>query len=216
MAYFPFFVDIEGQRCLIVGGGTVACRKVEVLLEYGPEIVVVSPEMTDRLVQEEKKSGGKVRLLYREFEDSDLENADFVVAATADEELNRRISVMCKERRIPVNVVDVREECSFIFPALMKDHDITVGISTGGSSPTIAQYLKKQFKEAVPEGFGKLAAQLGTYRELVKERVENQPLRTGIFKEMVAEGMKQGCTFTREQAEQLIDRKLKEMEDHHE
>lgn len=216
MAYFPFFVDIEGQRCLIVGGGTVALRKVEVLLEYGPEILVVSPEMTERLVQEEERSGGKVRLFYREFVESDLENADFVVAATADEELNRHISLLCKEKRIPVNVVDVREECSFIFPALMKDKDITVGISTGGSSPTIAQYLKKQFKEAVPEGFGELAAQLGTYRGLVKERVESQPLRTEIFKEMVTEGMKQGCFFTREQAEQLIDRKLKGMENHHE
>ena len=62
-------------------------------------------------MQEEKKSGGKVRLLYREFEDSDLENADFVVAATADEELKRRISVMCKERRIPVNVCLLYTSC---------------------------------------------------------------------------------------------------------
>ena len=142
MAYFPFFMDIEGQRCLIVGGGIVACRKVEVLLDYGPEIVVVSPEMTDRMVRYGETADGKVTLLCREYQEEDLDGVDFVVAATADEELNRRISLVCRERRIPVNVVDVREECSFIFPALIKDEDITVGISTGGSSPTIAQYLK--------------------------------------------------------------------------
>ena len=204
MAYFPFFMDIEGQRCLIVGGGIVACRKVEVLLDYGPEIVVVSPEMTDRMV------------LCREYQEEDLDGVDFVVAATADEELNRRISLVCRERRIPVNVVDVREECSFIFPALIKDEDITVGISTGGSSPTIAQYLKAKFRAAIPEGFGRLAAELGTYRELVKERVPILSVRTAVFKEMVEEGIRQGGTFTREQAEQLIDRKLEELEKDHE
>ena len=118
MAYFPFFMDIEGQRCLIVGGGIVACRKVEVLLDYGPEIVVVSPEMTDRMVRYGETADDKVTLLCREYQEEDLDGVDFVVAATADEELNRRISLVCRERRIPVNVVDVREECSFIFPAL--------------------------------------------------------------------------------------------------
>ena len=206
MAYFPFFMDIEGQRCLIVGGGVVACRKVEVLLDYGPEIVVVSPET----------GAGKVTLLRREYQEADLDCVDFVVAATADEELNRRISLACRERRIPVNVVDVREECSFIFPALIKDEDITVGISTGGSSPTIAQFLKAKFRAAIPEGFGRLAAELGTYRELVKERVPVLSVRTEIFKEMVEEGIRQGGMFTREQAEQLIDRKLEELEKDHE
>ena len=122
----------------------------------------------------------------------------------------------CRERRIPVNVVDVREECSFIFPALIKDEDITVGISTGGSSPTIAQFLKAKFRAAIPEGFGRLAAELGTYRELVKERVPVLSVRTEIFKEMVEEGIRQGGMFTREQAEQLIDRKLEELEKDHE
>lgn len=212
MAYFPFFVDIEGRRCLIVGGGVVACRKVEVLMDYGPDILVVSPEMAERMERDCEASKGKVRLLYREFAEEDLEGADFVVAATADEELNRRISALCRERRIPVNVVDVKDECSFIFPSLIKDGDITVGISSGGSSPTITQYLKKAFRAAIPEGFGGLARQLGGYRELVKSRVDSLPVRTEIFKEMVSEGIRQGGTFTREQAELLIERKLREAE----
>lgn len=216
MAYFPFFMDIENQKCLIVGGGIVACRKVEVLLEYGPDITVVAVEMADRMVRDCEKAAGKVALVRREFAEGDLAGVDFVVAATDDEVLNKRISKLCRERRIPVNVVDVKEECSFIFPSLIKDEDIVVGISTGGSSPTIAQYLKSKFKAAIPEGFGGLAVQLGSYRDLVKERVDSLPVRTAIFKAMVTEGIRQGGTFTREQAVELIEKMLEEAKRDHE
>lgn len=216
MAYFPFFMDIEGQKCLIVGGGSVACRKVQALLPYGPDIDVVAPRMAEAMEQSGKAANGKIRLIRRRFEEGDLAGAAFVVAATGDEELNHRISKLCMERRLPVNVVDVKEACSFIFPALIRDGDITVGISTGGSSPTIAQYLKSKFCAAVPKGFGALASQLGGYRELVKERVESLSLRTEIFKEMVTEGVRQGGTLTKEQAELLIDRKRKEAKEDYE
>lgn len=210
MAYFPFFVDLEGKRCLIAGGGTVAYRKVLVLMDYGPQITVVAPQFHPELTTLKKELDGRLKLEERSFQDSDLEDADFVVAGTSDEELNRHISVLCKAKNIPVNVVDVQEECSFIFPALIKENHITVGISTGGDSPTIAKYLKKKFKEAIPDGFGDLAEQLGSYRDLVKERVDEISIRTDIFKTMVEEGIQQGGVFTREQVEELIERKLLE------
>lgn len=213
MAYFPFFVDVEGQDCLIVGGGNVAYRKVLVLADYGPRIRVVSPEIGEDLRELEEKirkeGSGRLTLVCRKYEDRDLEGADFVVAATEDEELNRRISVLCREKKIPVNVVDVQEECSFIFPALVREGDITVGISTGGSSPTIAQYLKARFRKAIPEGFGRLATELGTYRSMVKEQVEDLSVRTGIFREMVDEGISRGCRLSREEAQEIIGRRLK-------
>ncbi len=215
MAYFPFFVDIEGQDCLIVGGGNVAYRKVMVLADYGPRIRVIAPEMEQELTELKERLGreGKeerLSLICRRFEDKDLEGADFVVAATEDEELNRRISVLCRERKIPVNVVDVQEECSFIFPALVREEDITVGISTGGSSPTIAQYLKARFRKALPEGFGRLAAELGTYRGMVKEQVADISVRTKIFRKMVDEGISRGCRLTEEEAQEIIDRRLED------
>ena len=215
MAYFPFFVGIENQNCLIVGGGTVAYRKVRVLMDYGPRIRVVAPEISEKIRElASEKNGEKIRdgagrltCLLREFREEDLEGADFVVAATEDEALNRKISLLCREQKIPVNVVDVQEECSFIFPALVKDGDITVGISTGGSSPTIAQYLKAGLREIIPEGFGNLAAQLGSYREMVKEQVPEIAVRTEIFQEMVRAGMAGGCSLSREEAQAVIDRK---------
>lgn len=212
MAYFPFFVELEGKKCLIAGGGMVAYRKALVLKNFGPEITVAAMDMIPEMEQLAAQCDKTMTLLKRGFEDKDIQEADFVIAATSDEELNRHISVLCRRQKIPVNVVDVQEECSFIFPALIKDEDIVVGISTGGSSPTIAQYLKKRFKEAIPSGFGMLASQLGTYRELVKEKVPYLSVRTEIFKTMVKEGIRQGGVFTREQAIELIERKLGEHE----
>jgi precorrin-2 dehydrogenase/sirohydrochlorin ferrochelatase len=212
MAYFPFFIELGGKKCVIAGGGMVAYRKALVLKDFGPEITVVAMEMIPAMEQLAAGCDKTMMLLKRGFEDKDIQEADFVIAATSDEELNRYISALCRQQKIPVNVVDVQEECSFIFPALIKEEDIVVGISTGGSSPTIAQYLKKRFKEAIPSGFGMLASQLGTYRELVKEKVPSLPVRTEIFKTMVKEGIIQGGVFTREQAIELIERKLAEHE----
>jgi len=211
VSYFPFFVDIEGKRCLIAGGGTVACRKALTLMDYGPDIVIVAPQVIPEMEQLIKDSRGKLTWRCRKLEESDLENMDFVIAGTSDERVNRMISIWCRERKIPVNVADMQEECSFIFPALIKEGEITVGISTGGSSPALARYLKKRLKEAIPKGLGSLAEQLGSYRDMVRERVDSLPVRRSIFRTMAEEGIRQGG-YTREQAEELIERKLAEHE----
>ena len=116
MAYFPFFVDIENQDCLIAGGGAVALRKVEVLLPYGPRITVVSPEIGPEMeaLANGRETGGQeaeIILKRRPFSMEDLDGRDFVIAATDNEELNHRISEACKAQRIPVNVVDGRGHC---------------------------------------------------------------------------------------------------------
>ncbi|WP_242647747.1 precorrin-2 dehydrogenase/sirohydrochlorin ferrochelatase family protein [Lacrimispora saccharolytica] len=211
VAYFPFFVDIEGKRCLIAGGGTVAFRKALTLMDYGPDIVIVAPRVIPEMERLIKESRGKLTWRRREVKETDLATMDFVIAGTSDEEVNRRISNWCRERRIPVNVADQQEECSFIFPALIKDGDITVGISTGGNSPALARYLKKQLKDAIPKGLGSLAKQLGSYRDMVREKVDSLPVRRSIFRAMTEEGIRQGG-FSGEQAEELIERMLAEHE----
>ena len=211
VAYFPFFVDIEGKRCLIAGGGSVACRKALTLMDYGPDMIVVAPQVIPELERLIKENKGRLTWWCREFAESDLEKMDFVIAATSDEELNRQISIWCREQKIPVNVADNQEECSFIFPALIKDGEITVGITTGGSSPALARYLKETLKEAIPGGLGGLAKQLGSYRDMVRERMDSLPVRRSIFKTMTEEGIRQGV-YTREQADELIERKLAEHE----
>ncbi len=208
MAYFPFFVDIEEQNCLIVGGGIVALRKVEVLLPYGPDMTVISPEFVPELRMLAETSS--VRLEERAFSMEDLTGRDFVIAATDDPELNRQISLTCKKDRIPVNVVDVKDECSFIFPSIVRDGDIVIGISSGGKSPAVTQYLKKQIRKGIPDGYGQLVRQLGEYRDFVKQRVEDVNQRSIIFKRMADIGRDQGCSINEELVETLIDQVLEE------
>ena len=203
MAYFPFFVDIENQKCLIAGGGMVALRKVEVLLPYGPAITVVSPEFAPELKELAEQSG--VLLKERDFRMEDLNGADFVVAATDDPVLNRQISLSCRKNRIPVNVVDVKEEFSFIFPSIVREDDVVIGISSGGKSPTVTQDLKQKIRGVIPEGYGRLVRQLGEYRDFVKIRVPDLSQRTVIFKRMVDVGRAHGCSLNDRMVEELID-----------
>lgn len=115
MSYFPFFVEIGQKRCLVVGGGTVAFRKIEKLLPFGVEITVVSPSFCAEIEQTE----GICRIR-KEFQAEDVEDMCFVIGATDCEAVNARIAAVCHAKHIPVNIVDDAEKCSFFFPALVK------------------------------------------------------------------------------------------------
>lgn len=182
MAYFPFFMDVEQMKGLVIGGGNVATRKVKLLLPFDAKLHVVASEASEELLEFQRD--GRITLSLREFDAEDLDHVDFVVAASSDTRLNRRISEFCKAQRIPVNVVDVKDECSFLFPSLVREGCITAGICTGGSSPYLAKYLKTRVREAIPEGLGETAEMLGSFRPMVKETVSSQKLRERVFTEM--------------------------------
>lgn len=197
MAYFPFFVDLEGQRGLIVGGGTVALRKAEKLLPYGPALTVVAPEPVSEL------AALPVELTRREFQPEDLDRADFVIAATDNEEENHRISALCQGRKIPVNVVDDKEACSFLFPALVRRGSLSVGVSTGGSSPTAAIWLKEQIEGLLPEQTEEILTWLEAQRPLLKERLPNQRARAARFARLFAACLERGRPLTEEERDHV-------------
>lgn len=146
MTYFPFFIDIIGKPCLIVGGGKTALRKVRKLLPFRPEITAVSlsfiPEF-DKL--------NDIKLMNKAFEESDLDGMFMAVSATNDKLLNMKISKLCEERKILCNTVDDPDSCGFIFPALINSADTVIAVSTGGSSPAFAAYLRKTIEASLPE-----------------------------------------------------------------
>lgn len=190
MGYFPFFMEIEGAKGVIVGGGKVAARKVEKLIPFGPALTVISPEMDGRIVQLEsmlkRRRGEKATLAleYREALEGDLEGAAFVIAATDEETVNARFSEYCRKRKILVNVVDDREKCTFFFPALVKDGSLTVGISTDGKSPAAAAYVRKEIEHKLPEGLGSTIEILGMLRDEVLEVSDDQSVRAGILEKL--------------------------------
>lgn len=195
MGYFPFFVNIKGEYGLIVGGGMVAWRKLEKLLPYGPRLTVVSPEFCSAIrkaVFDLKRSmeikGAAVTpedrfpvLLQEPFRDEMIEGMFFVIAATDDRKLNHHISLLCQERNIPVNVVDDPKACTFLFPALIKEGNLSVGISTGGTSPSAAKYIKRTVAEAIPDCMGEILDYLGSVREEVMTALPEEKQRAKCF-----------------------------------
>jgi siroheme synthase-like protein len=162
MGYFPFFVDIAEREGLIVGGGTVALRKIEKLLPFSPRLTVAAPELLPEIEALET-----VTLCKKPFSEALLEGKYFVIAATDNPSLNHKIAALCQEKNILVNVVDDRDYCSFLFPALVQDGPLTVGISTGGSSPSAAIYIKKLLSAALPENLGDILEFLAQQRDLL-------------------------------------------------
>lgn len=164
MGWFPFFIQLEGARGLLVGGGRVALRKAEKLLPFGAQLTVVAPCICPPLA-----ALPGLTLCRRAFADSDLSPApDFVIAATGDRALDRRIAALCRTRRILVNVVDDPAACGFYFPALVQRGRLCIGISTGGASPTAAAWLRQKIEALLPPGFDGILDRLAACREAVK------------------------------------------------
>ena len=185
MAYFPFMVDIKGKQCLVAGGGGIALHKVRILLGFEAHIKVVAPEICEEL---KALRGDSLELQEREFFDGDVEDVDFVIAATDEEALNYHISDLCRQRRIPVNAVDRKEACSFIFPALIQDKDLLVAISSGGQSPAVVSFVKNKIRENMPDYYGEMLEQLGAYRDFVLEHVDTAGKRKEIFYRLLEYG----------------------------
>ncbi|MGN1134072.1 MAG: bifunctional precorrin-2 dehydrogenase/sirohydrochlorin ferrochelatase [Oscillospiraceae bacterium] len=179
MGYFPFFVDIKGKKCIVIGGGKVALRKILRLLPFGADITVVAP-----FVCSEIKSISGLKIYEREFCDSDLDGMFFAVTATDNSKLNQHIFRLCREKNILVNTVDDKEKCSFIFPALVTKNDITIGISTSGKSPVYAKKLKEKIAETVDFSSAQKVEIMGRYRDEIKEKISSEQLRKQTFEKI--------------------------------
>lgn len=175
MAYFPFYIDIENKKILVVGGGTVALRKIEKLMPFSPDITVVAPKICDEI------KALNVKIIDRRFCDSDLDGAFCVISATDDETLNGRIFQLCNEKNILVNTVDDKEKCGFIFPAIASKNGITAGITTSGKSPIYAKYLKELFVGILESMNENTTEVLWKYRPIIKEKVEKEDDRRKIL-----------------------------------
>ena len=128
--YYPMMVDLTGRRCLVVGGGRVAERKVALLIECGASVEVVSPATTPKLAA--LASTGAIRLAQRAVRSTDLPGAFLVFVATDDPEINRAVAAKAHEAGGLVNVADAPESCGFLVPSVVRRGDLTISISTGG------------------------------------------------------------------------------------
>ena len=178
MAYFPFFIDIENKKGLIVGGGRIAAHKAEKVKPFGVKITIIAPDIMDKLKQDPAFMCEE-----RPFVPEDIEGCAFVIAATDDRELNHRISALCQEKGILVNVVDDKDYCGFLFPSLVKEGKLTAGISTAGASPQIAAELRSRMARELPNQMEEILDYLESIREPAKKMIADDRIRARFLKE---------------------------------
>lgn len=147
-------------RALVVGGGEVAARKVRALAEAEFEITVIAPLIVDSI-----RLAPHARLIERDWQEGDLDGHALVFACTDSREVNRAIGHAARRRGLPVLVADRQRESTFFSPAVLRQGDIQVGVSTGGASPGLAKQLRSNIAEGLGRGWGRLALTARTERE---------------------------------------------------
>ena len=149
--YFPLFFDLQGRNVRVFGGVTIATRRVQVLLEFGANVSVVSPEMTEELkklaVQEER-----LFLDYRRYDSGELAEEDIVLAATDDEYVDAEIYEECRQKQILINVASDKEKCDFYFPAVIREDNLIIGLTSGGEDHRKAARAAQKIRELFTHG----------------------------------------------------------------
>ena len=209
MDYLPIFYQINQCTCLVVGGGSVAARKVSLLRKAGAHVVVVSPQLCDELAH--LKASGSIEHLQREYQTGDLDDCVLVIAATDKHEINQRISTEAGSRRLPVNVVDNPRQCSFIMPSIIDRSPVQIAVSTGGASPVLARLIRTRLEGLIPAAYGKLGALVESFRDKVKAAFPNVEQRRHFW-ETILEGTVAELVFSGhdEEARDMLDKAIVE------
>ena len=199
--YYPVFLDLAGKSCLVIGGGGVALRKVETLLEHGAKLKVISPRLSaelDRLAAEEV-----IEAEARQYADGDLAGAFLVVAATDNAEVNGRVSREAKRLGLLVNVVDDAARSNFIVPSSLRRGDIVIAISTSGTSPALARKIRTELEGHFGLEYAALARLVNEVRrQLIESGRAVSPERwqkaldTGYFIGMIKDGREEEVKAT--------------------
>jgi uroporphyrin-III C-methyltransferase/precorrin-2 dehydrogenase/sirohydrochlorin ferrochelatase len=179
--YFPLFMDLHQQRCLVVGGGEVAARKTALLLRAGALVQVVAPTLARGM--QALLGDGSLQHQARVYAASDLDDIALVIAATDDRAVNAEVSSAARARHLPVNVVDDPALCSFIVPAFIERSSVIVAIGTGGSAPVLARLLRGRIEAVLPQRYGDLAELCANLRSEVQARLPDVNLRRRFWEE---------------------------------
>ncbi|WAR45785.1 siroheme synthase CysG [Methylomonas rapida] len=211
MDYFPLFLKLKDQPCLVVGAGEIAARKIELLSRAGARITVVAEEVHEHVASMQAALNLVIR--QKSFAADDLTGMRIAVSATNHRASNEAVAAAANQRNIPVNVVDNPDLCSFIFPAIVDRSPLIAAISSGGSSPVLARILRAKIESTIPTAYGRLAQFAEDFRLLVKQEIK-QPSRRRIFWENMLHGRVAELVFSgrMQEAEQELRTRLGEMD----
>ena len=182
-AFYPVFLDLRGRRAVVIGGGAVAEQKVRGLTAAGAHVTVVSPDLSPGLT--DLAARGAIELRRRSYRGGDLAGAWLAIAASDDRAVNAAVWAEAERLGVPLNAVDDLEHCSFIAPAIHREGDITVAVSTGGKSPALAVRLRQRIARLVGRAEARLCELLGELRPELATRVPDAQARTALWYEIV-------------------------------
>ncbi|MEW6181821.1 MAG: bifunctional precorrin-2 dehydrogenase/sirohydrochlorin ferrochelatase [Bacillota bacterium] len=201
---YPAFIRLEGRKCVVVGGGRVAARKVEMLLNCGARVWVVSPAVVEELSS--RISDGRVQWVNRGFEKGDTTDAFLVVSATDDREVNDVVARECAAQNILLNVVDQPEFCNFYVPSAIRRGPLTIAVSTEGKSPLLARKIRERLEELIPPAYGEFTEYLGALRaRIIADHPEAKgDLLEGIVSPEVLACMEKGDLETAKELMKIV------------
>lgn len=185
MEALPIFMKLRGRRCVVIGGGEVAARKVTMLLKAEADIHVVAPQLHEELA--ELAAEGVIHHQSAVFAPEQLNGACIVIAATDDADINRQVSDEAQLRGIPVNVVDAPALCTFTMPSIVDRSPVIIAVSSSGAAPVLARMIRSRLETLIPATYGRLAELAAEFREAVKQRFSTTQERR-IFWESVLSG----------------------------
>lgn len=183
MSYYPVLLKLNGKTALVIGGGKVAERKIETLLEYGALIYIISKGLTDKL--NKLVEDGYVKHLGEEFRDQYLDGAFLVIAATDDKKLNQKISESTRKRGVLINVVDQPNDCNFIVPSIVRRGDLIIAVSTSGKSPALAKKIREELETQFGTKYETFLLMMGRLRKSILSKGLSHKENTQVFHKIV-------------------------------
>ncbi|MEO1948422.1 MAG: siroheme synthase CysG [Methylophilaceae bacterium] len=209
MQALPIFINIINHHCVVIGGGEIATRKVLMLLKAQAAITLVSPDVNDEI--QALIDNGKIKHLKANFTPVQLDGARLIIAATADESVNKAVSIAAQAANIPVNVVDAPALCTFTMGSIIERSPIVIAVSSEGNAPVLARYIRMKIETLLPAAYGRIAGIAGDFRNQVKakfttiqtRRIFWEEILQGPFVERVLSGQEQAArAFLKESLEQ--------------
>jgi uroporphyrin-III C-methyltransferase/precorrin-2 dehydrogenase/sirohydrochlorin ferrochelatase len=207
--YLPIGINLNNRSCLMVGGGKVALRKIETLLDYETRITVIAPDADKKICYYADRK--LLELKKRDYKSPEASLFGLVISATSDNIINETVYNDCLEAGIPVNVVDKPSLCDFIFPALVKRESLTVAVSTDGQAPFLSHHLRKILDDIFPAHWKKIAGLASKFRNLVQDRFKGDTGRKAeSYKKFLESDWKK---IIKNKSQEELDREIEKMLD---
>ena len=176
MSFFPIYLEMRGRRCLVIGGGAVAERKIANLLEAGAEVTVISPDASENVARWSKNNS--IQLEARCYQNGDLDGYELAFVATDDDRVNASVYQEGKSRGVWVNAADDPAHCDFILPSVLRRGDLTVAVSSGGQSPALARTIREELEIYFSREYEQLAQLAAETRAELHRRALHVPFET--------------------------------------